>query len=92
MKFSFTIRHLLALMLLVGVMIQAYHAYQLRRRVEWPKHGVRWGEERLRKAEESRRYEHELCKQVVDAYEYPVDYEAAERRFAQLKSDKAQGD
>ena len=93
MKYS--IRHLLALMVLAALAVQAWHAYKVRQRVEMLEESHVWAQKRLRNVEEQaafQRGEIELCRSVADAYEYPGDFAAAQRRFAQLKSDDPQGD
>lgn len=90
MKFS--IRHLLSLMFVVALGVQAVLAYRMRQRIEWVEFGRDWAEDNLRKVEASRRPEYELCKQVEQAYEYPGDYAAAERRFARLQAGEAKSE
>jgi hypothetical protein len=84
MKYS--IRHLLAMMLAIALAIQAGRACRIRQHVRQLEQEHDHARMQLRNLEESRRHEYELCQQVVDAYEYPGDYAAAERRFARLNS------
>jgi hypothetical protein len=99
MKYS--IRHLLALVLLFAVAIQAGRAYSIRQHVTRLERSHESALRRLRKVEEQaaphrqkqerNHQQQQLCKQVVFDYEYPADYEAAVRRHARLNSSKPQG-
>jgi hypothetical protein len=94
MKYS--LHHLLALVLLFAVALQAGRAYSLRHYVNWLEMQIAFEHawrrlDMVEVREDPGRKKQQLCRQVVFDYEYPADNEAVARRYARLNSGEPQG-